>query len=383
MNLFRNKTIRTIIRGQHLPFTDAEGRPHDWYGRCTIAVLDESRWIMALRSGLDHINWGTRDAIHILTSSDEGRTWGGLNQWFDKSPVGGFPFEDGHTHSETGLYRMPNGELILQCWRTGFSSGTRQFRSADEGKSWSVDLDQLHVAEVDGANGSLAIGTQNGFADPDFPDTVYMAFQYFHCQGRSGTFLAVTEDNGRSYCFQSWISPLAPENTSGSLAAFEPAIEYLGDRTIIAVLRDNAGRTGTFQTKSTDMGQSFAPLSDISDQVDGGAPLGMWQRARLFKESNPSFQYGNRRDYAAGEGRLWGFGVHSIGGGYTRKPCAYWSDSDGETWSGPELLHGPMYPGTDAGYGDMKRRADGTFVAATYYANNDSTVADLEQYTFG
>ena len=42
-----------------------------------------------------------------------------------------------------------------------------------------------------------------------------------------------------------------------------------------------------------------------------------------------------------------------------------------------------MHPGTDTGYGDLKRRVDGTFVAATYYANRDSTVADVEQYTFG
>jgi hypothetical protein len=42
-----------------------------------------------------------------------------------------------------------------------------------------------------------------------------------------------------------------------------------------------------------------------------------------------------------------------------------------------------MHPGTDTGYGDLKRRVDGTFVAATYYASRDSTVADVEQYTFG
>ena len=42
-----------------------------------------------------------------------------------------------------------------------------------------------------------------------------------------------------------------------------------------------------------------------------------------------------------------------------------------------------MQPGTDTGYGDLKRRGDNTFVAATYYANRDSTVADVEQYTFG
>lgn len=55
----------------------------------------------------------------------------------------------------------------------------------------------------------------------------------------------------------------------------------------------------------------------------------------------------------------------------------------GKSWHGPKLLHGPMHPGTDTGYGDLKRRNDNTFVAATYYANQDSTMADVEQYTFG
>ena len=131
------------------------------------------------------------------------------------------------------------------------------------------------------------------------------------------------------------------------------------------------------------MGASFAPLVDISEQVDGGIPNGLWQRARLYKESNPIFQFGNRLDYAQGEGRLWGFGLHSNGGGYTRKPVVYYSDNNGKTWHGPESLHGAMFPGTDTGYGDMKRRIDGTFVAATYFATRDSSVADTEQYTFG
>lgn len=55
----------------------------------------------------------------------------------------------------------------------------------------------------------------------------------------------------------------------------------------------------------------------------------------------------------------------------------------GKSWHGPKLLHGPMHPGTDTGSGDLKRRNDNTFVAATYYANQDSTMADVEQYTFG
>jgi hypothetical protein len=392
IDLFANKTIEVIVDGSAKPFVDADGVEHDWYGRCMIAILDERRWVMAIRSGVDHIQIGKRDAIHVLTSSDEGRTWSKLNHWFDGTPIEGLPYEDGYTHSEPGLYRMPNGDLVLQFWRTFSTSGTKQLRSTDDGKIWQIDHERLEVQDVPEVPGNQALGTEDWFIDPENPAHVYMAFQYFDYQGRlgthlSGTFLARSTDNGRSFRFLSWIGPLGDTRDRGSRATFEPAVEYVGNRTIVAVLRDaEPGASGggyTWQTVSTDMGASFAPLVDISEQVDGGITNGLWQRVRLYKESNPIFQFGNRLDYARGEGRLWGFGLHSNGGGYTRKPVVYYSDDNGKTWHGPESLHGAMFPGTDTGYGDLKRRTDGTFVAATYFATPDSSVADTEQYTFG
>ena len=383
LELFRDKTIEVVVDGSEEPYTGSDGVPHDWYGRSMIAILDQNRWVMALRSGLNHIDWKGQDAIHILTSSDEGRTWGELDRWFDGSPISGMPFDDGYTHSEPGLYRMPSGDLILQFWRTAYSTGTRQLRSHDGGKTWVSDHDRIHVQGVTGAPGDLAIGTEDWFVDPENPTHVYMAFQYFHHEAQAGTLLARSTDDGQSYEFLSWIGPLASEKDPDGGATFEPAIEYVGNRTIVAVLRDAAGNRHTWQTVSTDMGATFAPLEEISPKVDGGVEGGLWQRARIYKESNPRFQHGNVLDYAAGEGRLWGMGLHSIGGGYTRKPVVYWSDDDGATWQGPELLHGPMLPGTDTGYGDLKRRVDGAFVAVAYYATRDFKVSDLEQYTFG
>jgi len=392
IDLFANKTIEVVVDGSEKPFVDADGVEHDWYGRCMIAILDDRRWVMAIRSGINHIQWGNRDAIHVLTSSDEGRSWSKLNHWFDGTLIEGLPYEDGHTHSEPGLYHMPNGDLILQFWRTSFTSGTKQLRSTDDGKTWQVDHDRLEVQDVPDVPGNLAIGTEDWFIDPENPEHVYMAFQYWDHSGKlgnhlSGTFLAGSTDNGRSYRFLSWIGPLGDTRDRSSKATFEPAIEYVGNRTIVAVLRDaHPGASGgsyTWQTVSTDMGVSFAPLVDISHEVDGGIPNGLWQRVRLYRESNPIFQFGNGLDYAQGEGRLWGFGLHSNGGGYTRKPVVYYSDDNGKTWNGPESLHGSMFPGTDTGYGDIKRRVDGTFVAATYFATRDSSVADTEQYTFG
>ena len=349
-----------------------------------ISILGPNRWIMAVRSGVNHIDWDGRDAIHIMTSSDEGRTWNGLDRWFDGTSVDGMPFEDGFTHSEPGLYRMPNGELVLQFWRSSYHTGTRQLRSTDNGKTWGIDTDRVRVEGVVGAEDDRVIGTEDWFIDPDHPNDVYMAFQYFHYQSQSGTLLARTRDHGRSYQFLSWIGPLRNDRDENSGANFEPAIEYVGNRTIIAILRHASGNRYTWQAVSTDMGQSFSDPVDISDQVDAGVTNGLWQPVRLYKDTNPIFQYGNQwKDYADGRGRLWGFGLHSNGGGYTRKPVVYWSDDNGITWEGPELLHGNLYPGTDTGYGDLKRRVDNTYVGVAYYATRDSKVADVEQYTFG
>ncbi len=410
IDLFTHKTIETIVKGSQRPFADSDGLKHTWYGRCMIAIVDSSRWIMALRSGIGHVNWGMRDAIHLITSNNEGRSWSPLNRWFDGSVIDGTPYEDGCTHSEPGLYRMPNGDLILQFWRTSFETGTKQLRSRDNGKTWLADHDRIRIVGVPGAADDRALGCQDYFIDPDNSSHVYMAFEYFHYNGRAGCVLARSVDNCRSYQFVSWLGPLADEGPGPhNKATFEPAIEYVGNRSIIAILRDATANRFTWQTVSMDMGLTFGQLKDISSQVDGGVTNGLWQRARLFKESNPCFQRNNCLDYSKGEGRLWGFGIHSNGGGYTRKPVVYWSDDNGRLWQGPQLLHGTMQPGTDTGYGDLKCRADHTFVGATYYVNPDHVKrgnrqiqrsiqaaavdptqmgittkdSDVEQYTFG
>ena len=326
---FTNQTMQVVINGSETPYADANRVPHTWYGRCMIAIVDENRWIMALRSGVNHIAWHTsrkRDTIHLLTSSDEGRSWSKLDCWFDGTPIEGIPYEDGESHSEPGLYRMPNGDLVLQFWRIDYSAGTKQLRSTDDGKTWVTDIDRIDIGGVIGAEGNRAIGTQDWLVDPENPTHVYMAFEYFDFNGKAGSLLARSTDNGRSYSFVSWIGPLAEMNDADSEATFEPAIEYVGNRTLVAVLRDvaglgdAAGDRRTWETISTDMGLSFSPLTDVSSKISGGMPNGLWQRARLYKESNPVFQYENPFDYARGEGRLWGFGIHTTGGGWGVSP---------------------------------------------------------------
>lgn len=180
--------------------------------------------------------------------------------------------EDGETHSEPGLFRMPDGDLILQFWRTDYAEGTSQMRSRDNGKTWVKDIDRINVAGVTGADGDRAIGAQDWFIDPENPSHVYMAFEYYAFNGKAGAILARSTDNGKSYLFVSWISPLGEVRKPFSGATFEPAIEYVGKRTIVSVLRDMteagadpAGDRHTWQTVSTDMGATFGSLVDIQN----------------------------------------------------------------------------------------------------------------------
>ena len=68
-----------------------------------------------------------------------------------------------------GLFRMPNGDLILQFWRTAYSTGTKQLRSVDQGKTWELDIDRISVEGVEGADDDRAIGTEDYFVDPGEP----------------------------------------------------------------------------------------------------------------------------------------------------------------------------------------------------------------------
>ena len=43
VEVFNNKRIDVIVDGSEVPYTDPVEVPHDWYGRCMIAIVDENR----------------------------------------------------------------------------------------------------------------------------------------------------------------------------------------------------------------------------------------------------------------------------------------------------------------------------------------------------
>ena len=64
---------------------------------------------------------------------------------------------------------MPNGDAILPFWRIDYSSGTKQLRSTDNGKTWEEDIDGICVVGVAGADDDRMISTEDLFRGPKQP----------------------------------------------------------------------------------------------------------------------------------------------------------------------------------------------------------------------
>ena len=80
---------------------------------------------------------------------------------------------------------------------------------------------------------------------------------------------------------------MASHRAPDSGATFEPAIEYVGNRTIVAVLRHASGNRYTFQSISTDMGRSFSKPVEIDRDADGTADA----RSRWFEIYDGRFSF--------------------------------------------------------------------------------------------
>ena len=70
---------------------------------------------------MTHVLWGDRDAIHIITSSDEGRSWSKLNRW-EQYTFGGDRVSlrveidrdgEGSADADSGWREVYNGQNVL------------------------------------------------------------------------------------------------------------------------------------------------------------------------------------------------------------------------------------------------------------------------------
>ncbi len=344
----------------------------DWHGRASVVTLPSGVVVLTYRSGTSHgINDGE---LHIKFSDDYGATWtaedtklgGGGVTGFPMYPTGGAPADD-EGPGEPWLYIAPNGNLILHMWNADYSVncvGNWQSVSTDGGESWGA-TSQIDYSGIAGDN--TIFTTCDHFV---LNGVIYAgARKYTDCTfAECYNLLMKSTDNGSTWEYVSDISSTT-DSTSGTN---EVGLEYLGDGNIIAVLRDN-DNAKTFKTTSTDMGATWAALSDITSAV------GISGRHRVYTLAHLKGEKYWWRDQTL---IMCGFEFISADppSGLGRSSSVWISEDAGATWSGPYHCGVSQAHGSDAGYGDIFYDLDNDELVHINYWGSGSTAVDLYQY---
>jgi hypothetical protein len=339
--------------------------PKDWHGRAAMKVLDGVT-ILVYRDGSKHeINDGE---LHIRFSNTYGGSWTAEDTYLDGTPVDNFPMNPpvstGQDAGEPWLYIAPNGDLLLHMWRIDYGvsdGGTYQSRSTDGGKTWS-DPEQI---DFDGAaDDDIVFSTDDDFV---YGDVIYATARIYTsgpAQAPSQEWLIKSEDNGETWEMVSIIMD-DDEGVEGT-GSQEVGIEYLGNNTIIAMLRDNEA-THSYKRISTDMGETWGSLIDVTSTV------GIAGRQRVYT-----------RSHLRGGDNWWqdeilimvGF-IHTSNGDSMPRRNAVWISIDaGDTWSAPFYIESEY---DDGGYGDMiYDPLTNQYIVVSYRGTLET--ADLIQY---
>lgn len=295
----------------------------DWIGRPHLAV-NGNTWVLAYRVGATH-SAGTEDRIHLRFSTNEGEAWTNEDVFTDTEPCVGAPFaaHDSDGATEGMVIRCPNGDLLMHV-REETSNGGWQYRSTDDGKSWTDE-------------GRLSIG----FCAQQY--AVIGADIYVTTWGSVFAALYKSANNGTSWTIVSTISTQSKE----------AGIVHLGDNAILAVMRDGLDAAHTWARTSTDLGATWGTEADIYSQV------GTIHKPMLQKIGNKVYL----------SGRLF---INSS----IQYTVMYVSSNDGRTWFGPAYT--PQF--ADTGYSDFLGRTNGNIYLLSYGGSGAN--ASIYQYIF-
>jgi hypothetical protein len=340
------------------------GAAGQWYGRASIADLGNGLWILCYYQVTTAVN--SYGQLHIRFTDDYGTTWSDEDKTLVGDSVIHFPMwpsgaapADPYTMVEPWLYIAPNGDLLLHMWKYSFAptaAGTWQSRSIDQGLSWS------EPAQVDFTG---IVNDQYIFSTDDYfvlNGVIYACARVWtnniETDPEKSIFIK-SVDSGITWEYVSDISTFATSPT------YETGIEYLGNKTIIAILRDQPN-THTYQCYSIDLGLTWGALTDVQ------ASLGLVGRPRI-----------HTRSHLKGYANWWndpvlimtGFVSVTPGAGSHRRNAIWISLDSGTTWTriyiDDEAVH--------AGYADIAYDAvNNRYVVISY----QQVVSDaiLKQY---
>lgn len=344
-----------------------------WYGRSSMRQLSDGTWVHIYNNAAAHTD--TRySQLRIQFSDDYGATWTAKDTDLDGNPVSGFPLyppnavpsTDPEGPGEGWLIQCPNGDLLISMWHTnGFAAGAAengmyQSRSTDNGKTWSAPV----AVDIQGTTRENYIfATDDDFV---YAGDIYLAAREYAASAESaGTIniLLKSSDNGATW------TKISEMNNGDTHPSIEVGIEYVGNNTIIGILRgvDGTGCYGTWLVKSTDMGATWStPTAPTNLQVTG--------RIRI-----------KTRSHAKGKNNWWqdpvliahGHRAPNAPACTPRTLTVYISKDFGETWSAYLDLR---VQGFDGGYGDFLWNPNTQqYVTMQYYAPTSYYDGEIRQ----
>ena len=266
----------------------------------------------------------------------------------DAGAVTGAPFVENNSGAgvtDAIIFQAPNGDLLLLVTEDKAAPATRygtyQYRSTDGGDTWSSE------GQID-SDSTLRFGNcQAVIVGTDIYCTVFVDPNSDRAAPYKSA-LYKSADNGANWTDLGDI-------TSTAEATNEVGLAHLGGNNLVVVLRAD-DQVHTYMRKTTDLGSSWGSLIDITESV------GVVNRPRLHF-------------FAEDSGRLYMNGRYWTGTG-KNQTVVYYSDDDGDTWSGA------FYPDEsiiyDAGYCDVLQKADGSFYMLTYEGPSMDEAAIVE-----
>jgi hypothetical protein len=351
--------------------TLGSGGSPDWWGRASIKRRDDGVLILVYRRGSKHeVNDG---ALHIkFNPTGAPGDWTAEDTKIGGGAVSGFPMNPstltgGQDAGEPWLMKAPNGDFLIHMWRVDYGvsvGGTWQTRSTDDGESWDTSALVAfgHPTDPD----TQIFATDDDFV---FEGVIYAGARIYN-HGADGipseSILVKSANNGTSWAYVSTIMSDA-EGESGFEGGQEVGLEYIGNDTIIAMIRDNK-HTRSYQRMSTNLGATWGTLTNVTSTV------GIAARQRVYTLA-----------HVRGEDEWWtdpylimvGFEHQDPGDADSleRRNAVWLSHNRGADWDGPHYLNATT---DDGGYGDVFWRGGDAYTVVSYAGS--LAAASLIQY---
>ncbi len=310
----------------------------DWLGR-PVLCNNDSEWIMVYRQAIDHSSADADCRFHIRFSADEGVTWSAVDTLVSTDAVTGAPFAPHATNTNMTdgiIFRVPNGDLLFQVFEKPGAIGTYQYRSTDDGATWTDEGKILTDAALVGGQDHFIIGTD-----------AYITIMDSATENGTHPFvdaLYKSTDNGAN-----WVK--VADITSGTDDSEFTILNTSGNN-LLCIVKDIT-LAKTFKYLSTDLGATWGTQIDITSQV------GVLQRPRLRTFGSIILLYG--RHYVTSTKF------------YT---VVYVSTDSGVTFGER------FYPDTanyqDGGYCDILQRTGGAYYMLSY--GGLITTSDIKEY---